>query len=57
MAVTIRHLAQWKQAGEKFTMLTAYDYSLARLVAQAGIPVILAGLNLKSVPVFIIGIL
>lgn len=49
MAVTIRHLAQWKQAGEKFTMLTAYDYSLARLVAQAGIPVILVGDSLGQV--------
>lgn len=49
MPVTIRHLAQWKAAGEKFVMLTAYDYSMARLVAKANVPVILVGDSLGQV--------
>ena len=35
--VTTHTLQEMKRAGEKITMLTAYDYSLARLVDQAGI--------------------
>ena len=38
-----------KRAGEKITMLTAYDYSLARLVDQAGIDVILVGDSASNV--------
>lgn len=49
MRITVRHLRQWKAAGEKFAVLTAYDYSLARWVAQAGIPVILVGDSLGQV--------
>jgi 3-methyl-2-oxobutanoate hydroxymethyltransferase len=49
MGTTIRHLQQWKAAGEKFVMLTAYDYSLARWVAKAGIPVVLVGDSLGNV--------
>ncbi len=43
MAVTIATIAAMKERGERFTMLTAYDYSMARLVAEAEIPVILIG--------------
>ena len=32
-----------KEAGEKITMLTAYDYSLAKLVDRGGVDVILVG--------------
>jgi 3-methyl-2-oxobutanoate hydroxymethyltransferase len=32
-----------KQRGEKIPMLTAYDYPTARLVEQAGVPIILVG--------------
>ena len=32
-----------KQAGEKITMLTAYDFSLAKLVDRSGVDVILVG--------------
>lgn len=49
MPVTIRRLAEWKRSGERFAMLTAYDYSLAKLVAQAGVPVILVGDSLGQV--------
>ena len=38
-----------KQAGEKITMLTSYDYSLARLVDAAGIDVILVGDSASNV--------
>ena len=38
-----------KQAGEKITMLTSYDYSLARLVDGAGIDVILVGDSASNV--------
>ena len=38
-----------KQSGEKIAMLTAYDYSLARLVDNAGIDVILVGDSASNV--------
>ena len=37
------HLAAKKNAGEKWAMLTAYDYSSARIFDAAGIPVLLVG--------------
>ena len=43
MATTVRDLRKWKTEGKKFTMLTAYDYTTARWVDQAGIPVLLVG--------------
>ena len=39
----IQHLRQHKSAGEKWAMLTAYDYSTAKLFDEAGIPVLLVG--------------
>ncbi|MGW0055583.1 3-methyl-2-oxobutanoate hydroxymethyltransferase [Nocardia nova] len=39
----VQHLQQWKSAGEKWAMLTAYDYSTAKLFEEAGIPVLLVG--------------
>jgi 3-methyl-2-oxobutanoate hydroxymethyltransferase len=38
-----------KRSGEKITMLTSYDYSLARLVDAAGIDVILVGDSASNV--------
>lgn len=43
MTTTIRDLRKWKTEGKKFTMLTAYDYTTARWLDRAGIPVILVG--------------
>ncbi|MCX4098646.1 3-methyl-2-oxobutanoate hydroxymethyltransferase [Nocardia sp. alder85J] len=39
----VQHLQQWKAAGERWSMLTAYDYSTAKLFDEAGIPVLLVG--------------
>ena len=41
--VTTHTLQEMKRANEPITMLTAYDYSLARLVDAAGVDVILVG--------------
>jgi 3-methyl-2-oxobutanoate hydroxymethyltransferase len=43
MSVTIRDIRAFKDRGERFVMLTAYDYPTARLLDQAGIPAILVG--------------
>ena len=41
--VRTHHLQQWKSEGHKWSMLTAYDYSTARVFDDAGIPVLLVG--------------
>ncbi|MDQ1710262.1 MAG: 3-methyl-2-oxobutanoate hydroxymethyltransferase, partial [Frankiaceae bacterium] len=41
--VTINDLQRAKDAGEKWAMLTAYDFTTARLFDEAGIPVLLVG--------------
>ena len=41
--VTTHRLIEMKQRGEKISMLTAYDYSMAKLIDQAGMDVILVG--------------
>jgi len=40
-----------KQRGEKISMLTAYDYSMAKLIDQAGVDVILVGDSASNVMV------
>jgi len=47
--VTIKSLVNKKQAGEKFSCLTAYDVSFAHVLDQAGIDVILVGDSLGMV--------
>ena len=47
--VTTYTLQEMKRAGEKITMLTAYDYSLAKLVDNAGVDVILVGDSASNV--------
>jgi len=47
--VTTHTLHEMKQKGEKITMLTAYDYSFAGLIDQAGIDVILVGDSASNV--------
>lgn len=47
--VTVNTLRQYKQAGEKFAMLTAYDASFASVMDKAGVDVILVGDSLGMV--------
>lgn len=47
--VTIAELRQKKEQGQKITMMTAYDFSTASLVEQAGIDTILVGDSLGMV--------
>ena len=47
--VTITDLQNKKREGKKITMLTAYDYPMARLVDEAGIDSILVGDSLGMV--------
>jgi 3-methyl-2-oxobutanoate hydroxymethyltransferase len=49
MRIRIQHLKELKQKGEKFAMLTAYDYLTARIIDEAGIPLILVGDSLGNV--------
>lgn len=41
--VTTRRLMEMKSKGEKIAMLTAYDYSMAKLIDEAGMDAILIG--------------
>jgi 3-methyl-2-oxobutanoate hydroxymethyltransferase len=41
--ITVKSLIEMKQEGEKISMLTAYDYSMAKIVDAAGVDVILVG--------------
>jgi 3-methyl-2-oxobutanoate hydroxymethyltransferase len=47
--VTTRTLAEMKIRGEPIAMLTAYDYTFARLLEEAGIDVILVGDSASNV--------
>lgn len=49
MSVTIHDLTAFKARGEKFAMLTAYDVATARILDEAGIPVLLVGDSLGQV--------
>jgi 3-methyl-2-oxobutanoate hydroxymethyltransferase len=49
MRVTISQIKAMKQKGEKISMLTAYDYTTAKIVDEAGIPMILVGDSLGMV--------
>ncbi len=47
--VTTHRLFEMKQKGEKISMLTAYDYSMATLIDQSGMDVILVGDSASNV--------
>lgn len=47
--MTTHRLMEMKQRGEKISMLTAYDYSMAKLIDQAGMDVILVGDSASNV--------
>jgi 3-methyl-2-oxobutanoate hydroxymethyltransferase len=48
MSITIRDLRSFKERGERFIMLTAYDFPTARILDEAGVPVILVGDSLAQ---------
>lgn len=41
--VTLSHLRQARESGQKLAMLTCYDYTTARLMEEAGVPALLVG--------------
>ena len=47
--VTTHRLFEMKQRGEKISMLTAYDYSMAQIIDRAGMDVILVGDSASNV--------
>ena len=47
--VTTHRLLEMKQRGEKISMLTAYDYTMASIVDEAGVDVILVGDSASNV--------
>lgn len=47
--VTVREVLKMKREGEKITALTAYDYTTARLLDEAGIDIVLVGDSLSNV--------
>ena len=47
--ITTKSLTEMKANGEKIAMLTAYDYTLAGIVDQAGIDIILVGDSASNV--------
>ncbi len=49
MRVSISQIKEMKLKGEKIPMLTAYDYSTAKIIDEAGIPLVLVGDSLGMV--------
>ena len=49
MKITVKSFQQFKNEGRKITMLTAYDYSMAKLLTSAGVDSILVGDSLGMV--------
>jgi 3-methyl-2-oxobutanoate hydroxymethyltransferase len=48
MSVTVRDLRTFKERGERFVMLTAYDFPTGRILDEAGVPVLLVGDSLAN---------
>jgi 3-methyl-2-oxobutanoate hydroxymethyltransferase len=49
MRITIQQIQAMKQRGERIAMLTAYEYSIAKLLDDAGVPMMLVGDSLGVV--------
>jgi 3-methyl-2-oxobutanoate hydroxymethyltransferase len=50
VAITVRDIRAFKERGERFAMLTAYDALQARLLDEAGIPILLVGDSVGNGP-------
>lgn len=49
MGTTVRDFSRFKADGKRFVMLTAYDFPTARILDDAGIPILLVGDSLGNV--------
>jgi 3-methyl-2-oxobutanoate hydroxymethyltransferase len=49
MRISINQIKEMKHRGEKITMITAYDYPIAKVIDEVGIPMILVGDSLGMV--------
>ena len=49
MRITTTQIREMKKKGEKIAMVTAYDYPIAKLADEAGIPILLVGDSLGMV--------
>ena len=49
MRVTISDIKKMKTEGQKISMVTAYDYTSAKILDKAGVPIILVGDTLGQV--------
>jgi len=49
MRISVNKVKEMKQKGERIAMLTAYDYTTAKIVDAAGVPLILVGDSLGMV--------
>ena len=47
--ITVKTIQKYKNDGEKFSVLTAYDYSTAKYIDEAGIDIVLIGDSLAMV--------
>ena len=47
--ITVKSLVEMKQTGEKISMLTSYDYSMAKIVDAANVDAILVGDSASNV--------
>jgi 3-methyl-2-oxobutanoate hydroxymethyltransferase len=48
MPITVRDIRAFKERGERFIMLTAYDFPSGQILDEAGVPIILVGDSLAQ---------